>query len=63
MRAARWPPCTGMRAAIPPMDPRPVRTMLDMGMPSDSMQGSMDMKGMDMSAPKPLAAHTPSAEC
>jgi CopA family copper-resistance protein len=50
-------PVQGMRAAIPPMDPRPVRTMLDMGMPS-SMQG-MDMKGMDMSAPKPLAAHTP----
>lgn len=50
-------PVQGMRAAIPPMDPRPVRTMLDMGMPS-TMQG-MDMKGMDMSAPKPLAAHTP----
>lgn len=50
-------PVQGMRATIPPMDPRPVRTMLDMGMPS-TMQG-MDMKGMDMSAPKPLAAHTP----
>lgn len=50
-------PVQGMRAAIPPMDPRPVRTMLDMGMPS-TMQG-MDMKGMDMSAPKPLATHTP----
>ncbi|OUJ00461.1 copper resistance system multicopper oxidase [Acetobacter sp. DsW_54] len=50
-------PEQGMRATIPPMDPRPVRTMLDMGMPS-TMQG-MDMKGMDMSAPKPLAAHTP----
>ncbi|MFT8369970.1 MAG: copper resistance system multicopper oxidase [Acetobacter sp.] len=50
-------PVQGMRAAIPPMDPRPVRTMLDMGMPS-TMQG-MDMKGMDMSAPRPLAAHTP----
>jgi FtsP/CotA-like multicopper oxidase with cupredoxin domain len=50
-------PVQGMRAAIPPMDPRPVRTMLDMGMPP-TMQG-MDMKGMDMSAPKPLAAHTP----
>lgn len=50
-------PVQGMRATIPPMDPRPVRTMLDMGMPP-TMQG-MDMKGMDMSAPKPLAAHTP----
>jgi FtsP/CotA-like multicopper oxidase with cupredoxin domain len=50
-------PVQGMRAAIPPMDPRPVRTMLDMGMPP-AMQG-MDMKGMDMSGPKPPAAHTP----
>ncbi|MDE7547101.1 copper resistance system multicopper oxidase [Acetobacter fabarum] len=50
-------PMRGMRAAIPPMDPRPVRTMLDMGMPS-AMQG-MDMKGMEMSAPDPLPAHTP----
>lgn len=49
-------PHSGMSAAIPPMDPRPVRTMIDMGMshmkPNDSM-GSMnmagDMSGMQMS--------------
>lgn len=43
-------PQRGMQAAIPPMDPRPVRTMLDMGMPD--MKG-MDMKGMTM------PSHTP----
>ncbi|GBR44056.1 copper resistance protein CopA [Neokomagataea tanensis NBRC 106556] len=32
-------PQTGLRAPIPPMDPRPVRTMVDMG---------MDMRDMDM---------------
>jgi len=44
----------GMSAAIPPMDPRPQRTMADMGM--GNMQGmkagdmpGMDMAGMDMS--------------
>jgi FtsP/CotA-like multicopper oxidase with cupredoxin domain len=40
-----------MAAAIPPMDPRPMRTMMDMGM---SMSGMKDgaMKGMDMSGMK-----------
>jgi len=47
-----------MTAVIPAMDPRPVRTMMDMGMKMDSMKGmdmsqmgemKMDgMKGMDM---------------
>jgi CopA family copper-resistance protein len=37
----------GLIADIPPMDPRPMRTMTDMGM--GSMAG-MDMSGMDMSA-------------
>ena len=36
-------PQAGMTAAVPPMDPRPMRTMADMGM---DMKG---MKGMDMS--------------
>ena len=36
---------SGMSAAIPPMDPRPIRTMADMGMG--------DMAGMDMGASKP----------
>ena len=47
-------PRLGMTAAIPPLDPRPMRTMVDMGM--GSMAGmkkpgdkSSDMAGMDMS--------------
>ena len=40
-------PHEGISAAIPPMDPRPLRTMTDMGM------GDMDMGGMDTgSGPK-----------
>ncbi len=35
----------GLTAEIPPMDPRPMRTMTDMGM------GGMAMNGMDMSKP------------
>jgi CopA family copper-resistance protein len=55
-------PRMSMTAAIPPMDPRPVRTMIDMGMSMGGMQmGGMkasgesqtatqqDMAGMDMS--------------
>lgn len=54
-------PREGMIAPLPPMDPRPVRTMVDMGMgnmkPGESMKGTkmngdmagMDMHGMDMS--------------
>jgi CopA family copper-resistance protein len=52
-------PRSGMAGAIPPMDPRPVRTMMDMGMSMSSMKrmdmsGMMgdDMKGMDMSGMK-----------
>jgi FtsP/CotA-like multicopper oxidase with cupredoxin domain len=41
-------PRMGMTAAVPAMDPRPVRTMMDMGM---SMAG-MKMPDMDMSAMK-----------
>ncbi len=53
-------PQPGMHAAIPPMDPRPVRTMLDMGMPETmhDMKG-MDMKGMDMGKDNQPPAHTP----
>ncbi|MFT9447741.1 copper resistance system multicopper oxidase [Gluconobacter japonicus] len=48
-------PRAGMSGLIPPMDPRPVRTMVDMSMgnmkPGESMDHmsmpSMDMKGMD----------------
>jgi len=42
-------PRTGMTGTIPAMDPRPVRTMMDMGM---SMAGMKSMKGMDMSGMK-----------
>jgi len=52
----------GLAAVIPPMDPRPLRTMADMGMAHDmkSMGGhdmkgmsGMDMSGMDMSKMTP----------
>lgn len=41
----------GLTAEIPPMDPRPMRTMADMGMGGMAMNGTsgMDMGGMDMS--------------
>jgi CopA family copper-resistance protein len=44
----------GLAAAIPPMDPRPKRTMMDMGMNMSGMKGMdmSDMKGMDMSSMK-----------
>ena len=41
----------GLMAPVPPMDPRPIRTMADMGMGSMKMGGSM--AGMDMGAGKP----------
>ena len=40
-------PRLGMAAAVPPMDPRPVRTMADMGMGGMNMGGG-EMSGMDM---------------
>lgn len=46
-------PRAGMAGPVPPMDPRPVRTMIDMGMgnmkPGESMPG-MEMGSKDMSA-------------
>ncbi len=41
-------PRLGMAAQVPPMDPRPVRTMMDMGMKMGNMPGmaGMDMAGM-----------------
>ena len=38
-------PHPGLAAAIPPLDPRPKRTMMDMGMNMSGMKG-MDMSGM-----------------
>jgi CopA family copper-resistance protein len=48
-------PRPGMTAAIPPMDPRPLRTMKDMGAGEDHMHGGapaemLGMPGMDHSA-------------
>ena len=52
-------PRMGMTAEVPPMDPRPVRTLQDMGMSMAGMKMSgmkgmdkSDMKGMDMSVTK-----------
>src|SRR6202048_95757 len=52
-------PRTGMAAEVPPIDPRPVRTMQDMGMSMAGMKMSgmkgmdkSDMKGMDMAVTK-----------
>jgi CopA family copper-resistance protein len=43
-------PRLGLTAKVPPMDPRPKRTMMDMGMDMSSMKGMKmdDMQGMDM---------------
>ena len=43
-------PRRGMAGPVPPMDPRPVRTMTDMGMAS--MSGGKNMAGMNMNSPK-----------
>jgi CopA family copper-resistance protein len=40
-------PQPGMQAEVPPLDPRPLLTMMDMGMGHD--MAGMDMSGMDMS--------------
>lgn len=39
-------PKPGMTAQLPPMDPRPVRTMMDMGMKMGAMSGMQGMDGM-----------------
>jgi CopA family copper-resistance protein len=38
----------GITAAVPAMDPRPTRTMVDMGMSMKGMKGMENMAGMDM---------------
>jgi CopA family copper-resistance protein len=42
-------PRMGMTAAVPPMDPRPMRTMVDMGMGNMAGMKMGDKAGMDMS--------------
>lgn len=44
----------GMKADIPPMDPRPLRSMADMGMGNMDKSG-MSMGGMDMSGDKSMS--------
>jgi CopA family copper-resistance protein len=44
-------PQLGMQAEVPPLDARPLLTMMDMGMSRD-MAGGMDTSGMDMSSMK-----------
>jgi CopA family copper-resistance protein len=56
-------PHTGMVGVVPPMDPRPRRTMVDMGMSMSAMSGmSMPdmpgMRGMSMAAPSAEPADT-----
>jgi CopA family copper-resistance protein len=43
-------PQPGMQAEVPPLDPRPLLTMAEMGMTHD--MAGMDMSGMDMSSMK-----------
>jgi len=43
-------PQLGMQAEVPPLDPHPLVTMMDMGMGHD--MAGMDMSGMDMSSMK-----------
>jgi CopA family copper-resistance protein len=54
-------PRAGMAAPVPPLDPRPMRTMADMGMEHGSMGGmQMDhgaMSGMGHGATAPAAVH------
>jgi CopA family copper-resistance protein len=44
-------PREGMTAPVPPMDPRPLRTMIDMGMAHTSGTHGSPMPGMDMDKP------------
>jgi CopA family copper-resistance protein len=51
----------GMSAAIPPMDPRPLRTMTDMGMDHGMQMPGMNMGGADVTPAMP-AAPAPAAK-
>ena len=52
-------PREGMTAAVPPMDPRPMRTMVDMGMGG---MGGMNMAGIDGMKKKDMAQSNTNAE-
>jgi len=45
-------PQPGMQAEVPALDPRPLLTMVDMGMGTGHYMAGMDMSGMDMSSMK-----------
>jgi CopA family copper-resistance protein len=53
-------PKMGMTAAVPPMDPRPMRTMLDMGMGNMAGMKMGDMAGMGMSGKDGMNSHNQS---
>jgi CopA family copper-resistance protein len=53
-------PRMGMTAAVPPMDPRPMRTMLDMGMGNMAARKMEEMAGMDMSRKDGMNTHNQS---
>ncbi len=53
-------PRPGLRAPVPPMDPRPLRTMMDMGMAMGGMAaGGMSMGGKAMGGMAPMQARDP----
>src|SRR6185437_11369342 len=50
-------PRPGLAGVVPPMDPRPLRTMVDMGMKMQGAAGGMaDMPGMEDMPDMPMAA-------
>ncbi|WP_294327058.1 copper resistance system multicopper oxidase [uncultured Sphingomonas sp.] len=61
MARATLAPRIGMTAAVPPLRPRPLATMQDMGMDHGSMagmdHGAMDHAAMGHAAPTPAAGH------
>jgi len=48
-------PQSGMHAQVPPMDPRPLLTMTDMGMAQDTEHDMSGMAGMDHGSMQPAA--------
>ncbi len=52
-------PRSGMSAPIPPMDPRPLLTMVDMGMGNMSGMAMGNMPGMKMAPASPTSSATP----
>jgi len=55
-------PRSGMSAPIPPMDPRPLLTMVDMGMGNTAGMEMANMPGMKMRPASPNSSATPRTE-